>query len=112
MESGIEQSANQEYKNSGSRLPFVTWLAQEREKGKFIFNKKMNDKLATAMRDMQDGGLEKADTSIPAITTVSDSAPVVVVPKGLSFNQKVVLTGVAIITVAYLYKTLVVDKKR
>lgn len=61
------KSANALYKESGSELPFKDWLTEEKAKGTFIYNDKLNKKI---MDNIGQHSFHSADGTTPAIAAV------------------------------------------
>ena len=57
-----EKSANQLWRESGTSLPFAQWLQREKDKGRFIVNKKVQDALESMKQTL---GLNEQETVLP-----------------------------------------------
>jgi hypothetical protein len=59
------KSANQLYRESGSSLPFKTWLEREKEKGTFMYanglQSKINEAIAENLSDAAESGEPKRE---------------------------------------------------
>jgi hypothetical protein len=59
------KSANQLYRESGSSLPFKTWLEREKEKGTFMYanglQSKINEAIAENLGDAAESGEPKRE---------------------------------------------------
>jgi len=83
-------SANQQYKLSGSTLPFKDWLNREKEKGEVIPKSGVSDVLEGALHDVNINSLEP--TTIDKKTTV------------LGLSKPILLLSALVIVGAVAYK--------
>lgn len=87
------KSANELYRESGSKLSFKDWITAEKKKGHFIGNKKLNEKIMNFSSQGQhsfhsaDGNIIKtAATDAAALAKKTITAPVKYV-KGLGHHD-------------------------
>lgn len=94
------KSANQLWKESGTSLPFADWLEREKNKGKFIPNKFVQDSLAKAKIQL---GIEKD----PNAVLVNDPSK----NKWLGLSKGALALSIIIILGAVTYKVYINQKK-
>lgn len=93
------KSANELYRESGSKLPFKEWLTREKEAGTFIFNKKLNTKIY----DMQNQKIFRSADGTTS-TAAATKAPTV---KFSSRDKRMVIVGaVTAMTAFFIFKAV------
>ncbi|MGH2642313.1 MAG: hypothetical protein ACRDE2_00065 [Chitinophagaceae bacterium] len=97
------ESANERYRKSGSDLSFKDWINSEREKGYFIYNKKLNNKI----QDMKQSIFRQADGTTSTVAAPPTSDPNQKITTGKIVKYMVLgsaLTAIAIIVFKALKK--------
>jgi len=64
MEDQVLKSANQLYNESGSSLTFKEWIEQEKSKGNFIFNSRLQDKISSILNQEKEPVIAKSQNAI------------------------------------------------
>jgi hypothetical protein len=64
MEDQVLKSANQLYNESGSSLPFKQWIEEQKSKGNFIFNSKLQDKISSILNSEKEPVVAKGQNAV------------------------------------------------
>jgi hypothetical protein len=64
MEDQVLKSANQLYNESGSSLTFKQWIEEEKSKGNFIFNSKLQDKISSILNTEKEPVIAKSQNAV------------------------------------------------